>query len=175
MWFWKKPSKFSDNISLMVVGLCTEIEKDARRMARWRRFHLWAGWIITIILTVIPAALATGVIPYRESFYTKICLFFIAVASSLNVAYKPYQQSLCRRQNKADSLALLYRYKLAIVNAADDEAKLKEDYKNYSQEFVDLYSKRANNLVENEVRQFWAHKAHAYPSSSGSPSIPHDR
>jgi hypothetical protein len=134
----------------MLIGeLDTRMQRDCRRLRRWRHFHRLIAILQSVILIIVPSLLAIGLIS-PQSFTGKILLMSIVVTGGLSATFRPYTHSYRRRaaMNTIYRLRDEFRAEVAKAETAGGQQATIEVYEKYSQEYANLYGLRGKELVE---------------------------
>lgn len=137
------------DVNMLIGELDTRMQRDCRRLRRWRHFHRFTAVLQSVILIFAPSLLAVGLIS-PQGVTGKILLMSIVVTGGLSATFRPYTHSYRRRaaMNAIYRLRDEFRAEVAKAETTGGQQATIEVYHKYSQEYADLYGLRGKELVE---------------------------
>ena len=139
------------NIETLIKELEIRMEKDQKRMWKWRQFHRSTAVIFNMALIILPAFMAVGLISYSDETLSKIFLFLITILGGVNAAFKPSINSQRRRLDMSLSRRLYDEYRGELAVAGESDENLFKLFNKYSAKFSEMYESRSKWLIEKHL------------------------
>jgi hypothetical protein len=137
------------DVNVLIDELDARMERDCRRLRKWRHVHRITAIFLNIIIILAPPLLVVGIIS-PSSLLGKILLMSITVTGVLTATFRPYTLSYKRRadMNATHRLRDDFRADVAKAELTQDQTALVAAYKQYSQLYSTVYEQRGNGLIE---------------------------